>query len=359
MSLVRSASAAVLSNLTDQWRVSVVPAEQGPSVIVTPGRAQRGGREPRLSPGGASGEVLRDGSLIHVHGRQAMLVVAEGRITEFCALPGAYRVSFSGAPTLLSGDLRGTLRDSWERFAFAGGTPRTHEVVYVNLMEFPGLRFGTSTPLSYFDSSYGVEHFIRLHGTFSIAVVDPILFYQEVVAKQPRTLRVQDLSRQYADEVVQEVQVDLSELSGSGVRVSELAAQASQVAERVRTRLTERWLPMRGLMIRSLTIPSISYDAASRAYLDMRAEGAALADPNIREGYVQGHLARGLEAAGSNPNGALNGFVGLGVGFGQQGTTVSGGGTPAPGKSAFCTQCGERFASDAARFCGGCGAPRG
>ena len=51
----------------------------------------------------------------------------------------------------------------------------------------------------------------------------------------------------------------------------------------------------------------------------MRNQGAMLGDPAVREGYVQGSLARGMEAAGSNANGSMAGFMGMGVGMSASG----------------------------------------
>ena len=58
----------------------------------------------------------------------------------------------------------------------------------------------------------------------------------------------------------------------------------------------------------------------------MRNEGAMLSDPTVREGYVQGAMARGLEAAGSNANGAMAGFMGMGMAS-NVGRNAAGGGT--------------------------------
>ena len=44
-------------------------------------------------------------------------------------------------------------------------------------------------------------------------------------------------------------------------------------------------------------------------------DGAMLGDPSVREGYVQGAMARGFEAAGSNGSGAMAGFMGMGAGM--------------------------------------------
>ena len=40
-----------------------------------------------------------------------------------------------------------------------------------------------------------------------------------------------------------------------------------------------------------------------------------MGDPNIREGFVQSSIAKGLEAAGSNANGAMAGYMGMGMGM--------------------------------------------
>ncbi|MCD7967710.1 MAG: virion core protein, partial [Clostridiaceae bacterium] len=49
--------------------------------------------------------------------------------------------------------------------------------------------------------------------------------------------------------------------------------------------------------------------------INMRNQGAMLSDPGVREVYVQGAVARGMEAAGSNRNGSMAGFMGMGVGM--------------------------------------------
>ena len=71
--------------------------------------------------------------------------------------------------------------------------------------------------------------------------------------------------------------------------------------------------------IQSVGIASISYDEESKELIHMRNQGAMLSDPGIREGYVQGSVARGLEAAGSNSNGSMTGFMGMGMGMNTAG----------------------------------------
>ena len=69
----------------------------------------------------------------------------------------------------------------------------------------------------------------------------------------------------------------------------------------------------------SVGIASVSYDEESKKLINMRNQGAMLGDAGVREGYVQGAMARGFEAAGSNQNGATTAFMGMGMGMNAAG----------------------------------------
>lgn len=100
----------------------------------------------------------------------------------------------------------------------------------------------------------------------------------------------------------------------------------------------------------------------------MRNQGAMLSDPSVREGYVQGAMARGVEAAGSNSAGSMAGFMGMGVGM-QAGGSIAGAFSQAnqaqmrqnaaaskaaqPQEGWMC-QCGAQNAQSA-KFCAQCG----
>ena len=79
--------------------------------------------------------------------------------------------------------------------------------------------------------------------------------------------------------------------------------------------LDANWKELRGMEIVAVAVASISYTDESMQLINMRNQGAMLGDPNVREGYVQGSIARGMEAAGKNEAGATTGFVGMGMGM--------------------------------------------
>ena len=78
-----------------------------------------------------------------------------------------------------------------------------------------------------------------------------------------------------------------------------------------------------GMEIQSVAIASLSYDEASQKLIQMRNEGAMMSDPSIREGYVQGAMARSMEKAAANPNGAMNGFMGVQMGMNAFGSSFA------------------------------------
>ena len=87
--------------------------------------------------------------------------------------------------------------------------------------------------------------------------------------------------------------------------------------------LDDNWNKLRGIEVSSVGVASISYDDESKELINLRNKGAMLSDPSVREGYVQGAIARGMESAGSNPQGATGAFLGMGVGMGTTGGFMS------------------------------------
>ena len=73
-------------------------------------------------------------------------------------------------------------------------------VYYINLQEIKGLKFGTRTPVNYFDSFYNAELFLRAHGTYSVKITDPLKFYGEVIPKNTDHVEMDEINEQYLNE---------------------------------------------------------------------------------------------------------------------------------------------------------------
>ena len=88
--------------------------------------------------------------------------------------------------------------------------------------------------------------------------------------------------------------------------------------------LDEEWNQMRGMEIQSVGIASVSYDEESQKLINMRNEGAMLGgDFNVMRGMAVKNLTEGVRDAGSNAAGAMNGFMGVGMGMNAMNQTLS------------------------------------
>lgn len=314
MGLILAAAGAIGGNLGDQWLDAIEAQDMGEGVVFCKGAKLRSDDRRSHNRRGTT-DVISNGSKIHVYDRQAMMLVDGGRITEFSAEPGLYTVDSSMVPSMFAGGLGASVKDAWERFKFGGGTPTKQQAFFVNLQEIKGIRFGTPSALNYFDSFYNAELFLRCHGTFSLKISNPILFYQEVVPRDATTVHIDQIKEQYLSEFLEALQASINQMSVDGIRISQVPSKMRELSAYMRDTLDADWLQMRGMEVCSVGIASITYDEESRKLIDVRNQGAMLSDAAVREGYVQGAVARGLEAAGSNPGGAGVAFMGMGVGM--------------------------------------------
>ena len=128
-------------------------------------------------------------------------------------------------------------------------------------------------------------------------------------------MEIDSINEQYLAEFLEALQTSINQMSADCVRISFVASKGRELGRYMAETLDEEWNRLRGMEIQSVGIASISYDEESQKLINMRNQGAMLGDPSVREGYVQGAMARGFEAAGSNGSGAMAGFMGMGAGM--------------------------------------------
>ena len=310
MGLIKAAGTAVTGALADQWQEIIEASDMGETTVFTSGEKVNKGSNTK-----GRSDVISNGSVIRVYPNQFMMLVDGGKVIDYTAEEGYYTVEDSAMPSLFNGDFGETLKESFLRIKYGGETPRSQKVYFINLQEIKGLKFGTKNPVNYFDSFYNAELFLRTHGTYSIKITDPLRFYEEVVPRNVDQLDITSVNAQFLDEFLEALQSSINQMSADGVRISLVTSKARELGKYMAAILDEEWKQMRGIEIQSVGIASISYDEESTKLIHMRNQGAMLGDPSVREGYVQGAVARGLEAAGSNAAGSMAGFMGMGMGM--------------------------------------------
>ena len=184
---------------------------------------------------------------------------------------------------------------------------------YINLQEIKGIKFGTRNPIQYFDNFYNSELFLRAFGSYSIKITNPMLFYFEACPRNATRVEIEQINDQYLDEFMSALQAAINQMSADGTRISYAPSKSVELSKYMAQTLDTDWREMRGIEVQSVGIASISYDEESQKLINMRNQGAMLSDPSVRQGYVQGAVARGMEAAGSNSAGAAQAFMGMGM----------------------------------------------
>lgn len=310
MGIIKAAVDAVTGTLSDSWLEIIEADDMGEQVVFTKGKKVRTGQNKK-----GTTDTVSNGSVIHVYPNQFMILVDGGKVVDYTAEEGYFKVDNSSLPSLFNGQFKETLMDSFERIKYGGQTPTKQEVFFINLQEIKGIKFGTSTPVNYFDNFYNAELFLRAHGTYSIKIVDPLKFYKEVIPRSASRVSIGDINDQYKSEFMDALQSAINQMSADGIRISYVTSKSRELSKYMASVLDEDWTGLRGMEVLSVGIASVSYDDKSKELIEMRNQGAMLSDPTIREGFVQGNIAQGIKDAGSNANGAAAGFMGVGMGL--------------------------------------------
>lgn len=366
MGIIKAVVDAIGGSLADQWLEVIEPDEMSADVVFTKGvQARRD--EKRGSNRKGTSDTLTDGSVIHVYPNQFMMIVDGGKVVDYTAEEGYFIVKNAALPSLFNGQFGETLKETFSRIKYAGVTPTAQKAYYINLQEIKGIKFGTRNPINYFDNFYNSELFLRAHGNYSIKIKDPLMFYREAIPRDMDRVTVGDINEQYLSEFLEALSAAINQMSADGVRISYVASKGRELSRYMADILDADWNKLRGMEIQSVGIASISYDEESTKLINMRNQGAMLGDPSVREGYIQGAVARGIETAGSNEGGSMAGLMGVGLGLQTGGGFVSAasqsnmqqmnsaGQSAHTEKDQWTCACGTKNTS---KFCADCGKPR-
>ena len=320
MGIIKAFFGAMGGNLADQWQEVLEADNMGDTTVFTKGVKVR--TDKRSSNKRGTEDVISNGSVIHVYPGQFMMLVEGGKIIDFTAEEGYYKVDNSAAPSLFAGQFGASLKDAFARIKFGGTPSYAQKVYFINLQEIKGIKFGTRTPVNYFDNFYNAELFLRAHGTYSIKITNPLKFYTEVIPKNSDRVDISEINEQYLNEFLEALTATMNKMSADGIRISYVASKSRELSQYMANELDASWNDMRGFEVQSVGIASVSYDEESKELINMRNKGAMLGDAAVREGYVQGSIARGFEAAGST--GGANAIFGMGMGMNASGGFMAG-----------------------------------
>ncbi len=320
MGIIRAIGQAIGGTLADQWLEVIEADDMSDKTVFTSGVLIRKGQNTK-----GTGNTVSNGSIIHVYDNQFMMLVDGGKVVDYTAEPGYYKVDNSSLPSLFNGQFGDSLKDSFNRIKYGGQTPTAQKVFFINLQEIKGIKFGTRNPINYFDNFYNAELFLRAHGTYSVKITNPLQFYAEVIPRNADRVEIDEINEQYLSEFLEALQSSINQMSADGTRISYVTSKARELGKYMSTTLDEEWNQTRGMEIQAVGIASVSYDEESQKLINMRNEGAMLGgDASVLRGMAVKNLTEGVRDAGSNAGGAMTGFMGVGMGMQQFNTSMEG-----------------------------------
>ena len=318
MGIIKAAINAVTGALADTWLEVIESAPMGNNDVIVPGQAVDQKGRSQNKKGGEN--LVSNGSIIHVLDNQFMILVDGGKIVDYTATAGYYKVDNSALPSLFNGQFGDSIKESFSRIKYGGISSTSQRVFFLNLQEIRGIKFGTQNPVQYFDNFYESELFMRLHGTYSIKITDPFKFYMEVIPREVITNNekftfAMPAIQQFNDEFVSELGTAFNQYSADGFRVSHIASKTKEMGKYMADALDEDWNQLRGFQVTSVGMQPPTYDEESQKIVTERSKMASqvsyLKDAANQQAYMAKSVGEGISGAGNNPGGAAIGFMGM------------------------------------------------
>ena len=319
MGLIKAATGAIGSILSDQWKEYFYCDSLDSDVLVTKGHKKTKGR---ASNNNGEENIISNGSVVAVNEGQCMIIVDQGRVVEFCAEAGEFTYDISSEPSLLYGNLGENIKNTFntigKRFTFAGDTGKDQRVYFFNTKEIMGNKYGTANPVPFrvVDNNIGldIDISIRCNGEYSYKITDPLLFYTNVCGNVTEDYERRTLDSQLKAELMTALQPAFAKISAMGVRYSAIPAHTMELADALNEVLSEKWAQLRGIEIVSFGINALKASEEDEAMIKELQKSAVLRNPNRpHDGvcrYEYGDSGRRHECPAAVPDGSPAGGTG-------------------------------------------------
>ena len=250
-----------------------------------------------------------------------MIIVEQGKIVEVCAEPGEYTYDFSTEPSIFSGNLGESIKESFKvvgkRFAYGGDTGKDQRVYYFNTKELIDNKFGTPNPIPFrvVDSKIGLDLdvSVRCSGVYSYKIADPLLFYTNVCGNVEQEYSREELDGQLKTEFISALQPAFGKLSDLELRPNQIVSHNTDLEEAMNVALSEKWGALRGLKVVSIALGSVTLPDEDAEMIKQAQRTAIMRDPTMAAATLVGAQADAMKAAAANDAGAMTGFMGMGM----------------------------------------------
>ena len=318
MGLIKALAGATGGTLADQWKEYFYCEAMDADVLVCKGEKRTSGRSSNKK---GSDNIITSGSVIAVNDGQCMIIVEQGKVVELCAEPGEFVFDSSTEPSIFNGKLSESIKDVFatigKRFTFGGDTAKDQRIYYFNTKEIIGNKYGTPNPVPFrvVDNNIGldVDIAIRCNGEYSYKIVNPILFYTNVCGNVEEEYRRSEIDSMLKTELLTALQPAFAQISDMGIRYSALPGHTMEIADALNAVLSKKWAELRGIEVSSFGVNSVTASKEDEEMIKQLQKTAVLRNPNMAAATLVGAQGDAMKAAASNPNGAMAGFMGMGM----------------------------------------------
>ena len=395
MGLIKAGIGALGGVLADQWKEFFYCDALDMDTLVVKGQKRTGRRSSNTR---GSDNIISNGSGIAVADGQCMIIVEQGKVVDICAEPGEYTYDTSTEPSVFTGSFGESLAKTFQavgkRFTYGGDTGKDQRVYYFNTKEIMGNKFGTPTPIIFevMNKRLGMSRTVnvRCNGVYSYTISDPLLFYTKVCGNVEQPYTRSNIDEQLKAEFISALQPAFGALAELELRPAQLPAKANELKQAMNDALQADWMT-RGISVAKIALNPITLNPEDMKKIQEMEDSMTYGqNAFMMGGRMATATANAMETAAANPNGAMTGFMGMGMaggmmgGFNQaqqfynagmqqqqsapaQDGWTCGCGATATGK--FCPECGAKKPADSSwkcscgtvnqgKFCTECGAKK-
>ena len=318
MGLIKALSGAVGGTLADQWKEFFYCDALSSDTLMVKDEKRITGRSSNTK---GNDNIISNGSGIAVADGQCMMIVETGQIVEACAEPGEYTYDKSTEPSIFTGPLGKGIIDTFKtigkRFTYGGDTGKDQRVYYFNTKELIDNKFGTPNPIPFrvVDRNIGldIDVSVRCSGVYSYKIADPLLFYTNVCGNVEKAYTRDTIDGQLKTEFISALQPAFGRLSELGLRPNQIVAHNTDLENAMNSALSAKWGELRGLQVVSIALGSVTLPEEDAELIKKAQHAAILRDPSMGAATLVGAQAEAMKAAAANENGAMMGFMGLGM----------------------------------------------
>ena len=177
-------------------------------------------------------------------------------------------------------------------------------------------KFGTQNPLPFrvIDQRVGIDFDIniRCHGSYTMKIQDPILFYRSVSGNIEGTYSKSRISNQLREELINGMIPAFSVISAKGIRYSEIGMHTEDVRQAIMESLDTTWVKNRGIVLTSISFGSIDIPEEDQKRIKEIQSEAVYTNQSMLGAKLGLAQAEAMKAAASNEStGPMMAFAGM------------------------------------------------